>query len=83
MACALNEEYKYRFNRKGNHKSYEVILSLAIPPIVDQGLTERPQVFPDEFKQEDPVNAYRQYYKMRKHHIRHWTKRDIPDWFLE
>lgn len=83
LAYALNEEYKYRFNCKSNHKSYDVISSLEIPPILDRGLTERPQALPDEFKQEDPVKAYRQYYKMRKQHLGHWTKRDIPDWFLE
>jgi hypothetical protein len=81
LACALNEEYKYRFNHKSNHKSYDIISGLEIPPIVDLGLTKRPQTMPDEFKQEDPVEAYRQYYKICKQHIGHWTKREIPAWF--
>lgn len=82
LAYALNEEYKYRFNRN-NHKSYDVILMLEIPPIPDYGLTKRPQVLPDELKQEDPVIAYRHYYKIYKRHLGHWTKRDVPDWFLK
>lgn len=83
LAGALNEEYKYRFNHQKNHKSYEVILSLVTPPLADLGLTERPLVMPDEFKQSDPVKAYRNYYKVSKYHLAKWTKRDIPDWFLE
>lgn len=82
LAEALNNEYKYRFNKELNHKSYDVILNLEIPPIIDRGLTERPQVLPDEFKQEDPVKAYRLYYKMRKQSFAHWTKRKTPNWFL-
>ncbi|MGV3740129.1 MAG: hypothetical protein ACO1N3_02400 [Gammaproteobacteria bacterium] len=83
LASALNEEYKYRFNHQKNHKSYEVIQSLVIPPLIDLGLTERPLAMPDEFKQSDPVKAYRNYYKIAKSHLAKWTKRDIPDWFLE
>lgn len=83
LASALNEEYKYRFNHKKNHKSYEVISSLELPPILDRGLTKRPQVLPDEFKHNDPVKAYRQYYKIGKQHLGHWTKREMPKWFLE
>ena len=83
LAGALNEEYRYRFNHTRNHKSYDVILSLEVPPLIDLGLTERPQVMPDQFKQLDPVRAYRQYYKISKYHLAQWTKRDIPDWFLQ
>ena len=83
LSGALNEEYKYRFNHKKNHKSYDVVLKLQNPSIIDLGLTERPQALPDEFKQTDPVKAYRQYYKARKLHLAQWTKREIPVWFLE
>ncbi len=83
LAGALNEEYKYRFNHKKNHKSYDVIQALQNPTIIDLGLTERPQVLPDEFRQTDPVRAYRQYHKARKQHLAQWTKREIPAWFLE
>lgn len=81
LAGALNEEYKYRFNHTKNHKSYDVILKLETPPMIDLGLTQRPQVFPDEFKQADPVEAYRHYYKARKQHLAQWTKREKPYWF--
>lgn len=82
LAGALNDEYKYRFNHTKNHKSFDVILSLEIPLIPDLGLTERPQALPDEFKQNDPIQAYRDYYQSRKQHLAQWTKRGKPYWFV-
>jgi len=83
LTKALNKEYQYRFNHEKNHKSYEVILTLDPPLLVDLGLTKRPQALPDEFKQKDPVEAYRTYYKIRKGHLAHWTKRETPAWFIQ
>jgi len=83
LACALNDEYKYRFNHSTNHKSYDVISTLPIPMISDIGLTTIPQVVPIEFQVSDAVSAYRQYYIYCKAHIAHWTKRPVPWWFLE
>jgi len=82
LAAALNKEYRYRFNHHINHKSYDVIRSLPLPPLADLGITPRPQVLPEEFKQRDPVQAYRAYYRDRKRSIARWTKRPIPEWFL-
>ena len=69
LAEALNQEYKYRFNHDRNHKSYDVIVTLNPPPIIDLGLTERPQVMPDEYKNKRPEIAYRQYFVARKLHL--------------
>jgi hypothetical protein len=82
LAGALNEEYKYRFNHTQNHKSYNLILKLEPPPMKDLGLTPIAQAVPEEFKQADPIQAYRDYYKLCKIHLAHWTKREIPDWFF-
>jgi hypothetical protein len=82
LSHALNEEYKYRFERSKNHKSYDVILSLEVPPLLDLGLTNRPLVMPEEFRLVDPVEAYRLYYKINKQSIGRWTKREVPNWFL-
>ena len=83
LASALNNEYKYRFNHTKNHKSYDVILTLPIPPLADLGVTTMPQALPEEFRQANPVMAYRQYYVFRKAHLARWTKRSIPRWFLD
>lgn len=83
LAGALNKEYMYRFNHHKNHRSYDVILTLETPPIPDLGLTEIIQVMPDEYKNQDPVLAYRQYFIARKVHLAKWTKREVPRWFVE
>jgi len=83
LARALNNEYRYRFNHNKNHKSFDVILSLSVPPIADLGLTEMSQALPDEFKGTNAINAYRQYYVFRKSHLAQWTKRSTPKWFLD
>ncbi|STX27926.1 Uncharacterised protein [Legionella beliardensis] len=83
LSGALNEEYKYRFNRDKNHKSYDVVLALDPPPLPDLGLTKITQVLPDEYRHENPVLAYRQYFRGHKSHLAKWTKRDIPVWFME
>jgi hypothetical protein len=82
LSEALNQEYKYRFNRLKNHKSYDVILTLDTPPLPDLGLTEIMQVMPDEYKNKNPVLAYRQYFRARKLHLAKWTKRDVPRWMV-
>ena len=82
LATALNDEYKYRFNQTKNHKSFDVIQRLKFPSRQNIGLTERPQALPDEFKQDDPIQAYRAYYQSRKQHLAQWTKRGKPDWFI-
>lgn len=81
LTAALNEEYKFRFDKKVNHKSYDVILTLKLPNIPDIGITERPQTMPSEFKiQGDPITAYRNYYIYAKQHILSWKKRSKPLW---
>jgi hypothetical protein len=81
LATELNKEFQYRFNHTKNHKSYDVILTLTPPPIPDLGFSDIIQVMPEEFKQTDPVLAYREYFIIRKSHLAKWTKRPTPDWF--
>lgn len=81
LAEELNQEFRYRFNHLKNHKSYDVITRIPLPPIHDLGLTEIPQVMPDEYKQDNPVLAYRHYFTACKSHLAKWTKRGAPYWF--
>lgn len=81
LARTLNQEYQYRFNHDVNHRSYNVIMGLPLPPIADDGLTAIPQVMPPEYQDASPVIAYRHYFSCRKTHIAKWTKRPVPDWF--
>ena len=82
LAKALNEEYKFRFEKKINHKSYDIILGLQTPDLPRLGLTERPQAMPEEFKiSADPITAYRNYYIHGKTKILEWRKRGAPEWY--
>lgn len=81
LAGALNKEYQYRFHHDVNHRSYDVIESLPLPPLPDMGLTEMPQVMPPEYQHACPVTAYRRYFMGCKTHLAKWKKRPAPLWF--
>ena len=85
LAKALNDEFKYRYNHKENHKSWDVIESLQEPPeLEDKGLTPFAQAMPEEYRVPgDAVKAYRQYYIGAKVHLAKWTKRKVPRCFRE
>lgn len=62
MSYYLNEEYKRRYDKNVNHKSFDVINSLPVPRIPNFGLTKFAQAMPDEYKHDDYITAYRSYY---------------------
>jgi len=80
---ALANEYKYRYNRE--HLSYTKLNDiLRNPPknIPDGGLTPFPQAMPDDAKDSDPVQAYRNYYGKYKQEIAVWKNgRPAPNWW--
>lgn len=78
----LNEEWKYRFDKKLNHPFYNIINALATPSLVSIGLTLFPQSV-GAFQDKYPVKAYRRYYKHTKRHLANWTKRETPEWWEE
>lgn len=81
LVVALNKEYQYRFMHDEPHKSTIVVLDLPNPPISAIGITERPQVMPEQYKiPGDPVTAYRQFYLSEKSHLLNYTKRVAPFW---
>ena len=81
LARALNKEYRFRFDKSINHKSYDLIQSLPLPKIQDHGLTSFAQVMPEIYKNQNPVIAYRGYYVGEKKHLLSWNnKRTPPDW---
>lgn len=76
----LHKEWQYRYGHTHNHKSWDAILELDEPNIEDKGLTPFAQAMPYEFKCNDAVTAYREYYKHNKQHIFGWTRRPVPEW---
>ena len=85
-ALALCEEYTHRYGR--TLKTQSVIESLNGDCIPSHGLTEFPQAMPDEYKNEDVVVAYRNYYRYGKTYMNkglgpQWLKDPSrkPSWF--
>ena len=75
----LGEEYVFRYGRE--HKSVRLIKKLPIPNLPPIGMTPFVKCVPEEFKNFDVVEAYRQYFIKYKQPLKKYTKRDIPDWW--
>ena len=80
LAHYLNQEYKNRFKHNVNHKSFDVIQTLSLPDLPKVGLTEHPKCMPDEYKLEDVVSSYRNYYKLGKASILTYNHSERPNW---
>jgi len=81
LATALNTEFRWRMDKDKNHKSFDVIISLPKPRIMNRGMTPFVQAMPDKYKSDDPIEAYRNYYRNDKQHLADWGKRSIPEWW--
>jgi len=77
---ALSEEFAYRY--ENFHKSQKVIQECAkfINKVPAGPLTRFAQAMPDEYKTDDAVKSYRNYYNGAKTHLFKWTKRETPSW---
>ena len=83
LALALNDEYRFRFEKDKDHKSISVLPEIEKYKFPRQGLTPFPQAMPDKYKiQDDPVQAYRNFYIGEKLSFAKWTKRPTPEWVL-
>tara|TARA_B100001093_G_scaffold199790_1_gene191980 strand:- start:12639 stop:13109 length:471 start_codon:yes stop_codon:yes gene_type:complete len=83
LAICLNEEFCWRYDRNLPHRSIDVVDELCPPLIRSKGLQQLPQCMPDEYKvTNDPITAYRRYYMGEKSRFATWTKREVPQWFL-
>ena len=81
LALALNDEYRFRFDRPNDHKSIEVLAEISSYRYQSRGITEFAQAMPDEYKVPgSAVEAYRKFYLGEKLHFARWTKRSVPVW---
>jgi hypothetical protein len=83
LAKALNNEYRFRFDKTINHKSYDLIMLLPVPNIIDHGLTPFVQIMPEIYKDNDPVIAYRNYYVWEKGYLLNWGKKRVEPFWVE
>jgi hypothetical protein len=79
---ALHKEWRFRHNHEKIHKSYVIAKQLKIPDeFPEEGLTPFAICMPDEYKTDDPVESYRNYYRGDKAKMASWKRRNIPYWY--
>lgn len=84
LLLCLHDEWivRYGHNKDKVHASVYKLLNApnnrAILPSI--GITAFPQAMPDEYRNSDPVKAYRTYYNNAKRDLFQWTNTDIPYW---
>jgi hypothetical protein len=83
----LHKEWRFRYGHPETkiHKSYLIALKLRerIPTFEEEELTPFALAMPEEYKTDDPVESYRNYYMSEeKQRIATWNKRrEKPDWY--
>lgn len=86
LAIALCEEYTFRYGKI--HKTHKHIEWLICNPpfnIPDTPLTPIRLAMPNEYKNDNPIKAYRVFYresKMKQRGIVSYTKRDWPEFLV-
>lgn len=78
---ALLQEYTERYGKIHKCAQYLNLFRNSIHLIPDGDLTTFPQCMPDEYRDEDPVKAYKTYYKMDKARFAKWRLGNEPDWW--
>jgi len=83
LGLELCKEYTYRYGKR--HKSQDVIEWCITnkAKISDKGLTRPALAMPDEYKVEDVIQSYRNYYNGAKSDFAVWKNREIPEWFCK
>lgn len=86
LALCLNEEYKFRYDKQEDHKAIKVLVRVVELVANNPYLLEKhewkdpPLVMPEQYKCNDPVEAYRRYYredKLQNVEVR-YTNRETP-----
>jgi hypothetical protein len=81
LGLELCNEYTHRYGKR--HKSQDVIEWCVTnkPNICDKEFTEPAKAMPNEYKVDDVVQSYRNYYMGAKSGFAVWKMRDIPHWY--
>ncbi len=81
LAVELNREYRFRYDKPGDHASIEVIREIEHHRYPSSGLTEFAQAMPDRYRVPgDAISAYRAFYINEKLGFATWTRRHEPGW---
>jgi len=80
---ALSDEYTHRYGKV--HKTFDKLANvLNVHPkgIEAKKFMPPPLAMPDEFKSDDPIQSYRNYYMSKQDKFKmSWTNRQPPEWF--
>lgn len=84
LTIELAKEYTYRYNKihKAEHSGLLYDLRFSPNNIQRVSMTKLRLAMPDEFKHDDSVIAYRNYYNGAKRRLFDWKNREIPDWII-
>lgn len=80
LGLELCAEYYYRYGKI--HKCHQYLIGELYFPPTDQPdgeWSEPPACMPDEYKTDDIVQSYKNYYRGAKSQFAKWTNRDTPD----
>jgi hypothetical protein len=82
LGIALCKEYTHRYGRE--HACERIINIVRHHPenLEAKGFTKFAQAMPDEYKCDNSIIAYQQYYRGAKSHLAKWTNRKIPQFML-
>lgn len=81
----LCSEFQYRFNKSHGCQHLLEYLFLNEPKNINPAymVTEKYLAMPDCYKvTNDPYQSYRNYYVNEKTHLRKYTHRKVPEWFI-
>ena len=83
----LCREYTYRYNKIHSmndlYTKYLVQMPNKLACKFPQSRTPFAQAMPEQYKNVDPVHAYRQYYIHEKNKFAKWTRREVPLWYSQ
>ena len=83
--CTLGEQLHAEYHRRYHkfHKSAMVIRDArSVADVIPEGpLADFVLTMPDEYKSDDPVESYRNYYRNEKQKIAKWRHSKTPDWW--
>jgi hypothetical protein len=79
----LHIQYLKRYNKI--HKSMEHIqfLDMYRPSLPDIPFVEPPKCIPEEYKVDDVIESYRNYYKKDKVRFAKWKNSEVPSWMYD
>lgn len=80
FTLCLCKEYSFRYGRV--HACQSVAENLPVPKLPSLGVTPLPLAMPDDVRNEDAFQAYRNLYTVHKRHLLKWKKRPRPTWSM-